>query len=318
MGGLEAAGMSQDMALRRMQKVIDIISKGGELLTAMEAFTSNMVGTLDAALAFLQDIRYEKIKCSYELMKALHEVERVLQLADELFARVKDFFHFTESDTMTAATAGLHSSSDTKHLCDLMGLLKTTLANASETCEELINACQPVITNCKSAAIMCARMERECQKKEWLYKSRKGMVVVVVAPVGVYIALQVFKSIVIAIGLLAIIVVVMCILFAYCGGGFKKREIAFQKIRGDFDSIQMHTHITETKAKKVHGMLKRCLDHIGYINDSVTKENPVMMKDTLKRFKEVCKESLETILQCKDKFEDKLEDFKHRQSACSA
>ena len=105
MGGLEAAGMSQDMALRRMQKVIDIISKGGELLTAMEAFTSNMVGTLDAALAFLQDIHYEKTKHSYELTKALQEVERVVQLADELFARVKDFFHFTESDTMTAATA---------------------------------------------------------------------------------------------------------------------------------------------------------------------------------------------------------------------
>ena len=68
---------------------------------------------------------------------------------------------------MTAATAGLNSSPpDTKDFCDLMGLLKTKLAEDREKCEEFENAYERVITTCKGAAKMCARKKRECQYRK--------------------------------------------------------------------------------------------------------------------------------------------------------
>ena len=90
LAGPEAAGMAQ--AGERMQTVEHLVSTVGELVTAMTAITSNVVGEVDAALAVLQDIDNEKIKQSYELMSALHDVQGVVQLADEFIAKVEDFF----------------------------------------------------------------------------------------------------------------------------------------------------------------------------------------------------------------------------------
>ena len=128
MAGPEAAGMAE--ACEPIQAVERLVSEDGELVTAMTAITSNVVGEVDAALAVLQDIDNEQIKHNYKLINALHEVQGVVQIAHELFGKVEDFFHFSmESETMTAATVGLNSSPpDTKDLCDLMGLLQTNLA----------------------------------------------------------------------------------------------------------------------------------------------------------------------------------------------
>ena len=244
-------------------------------------------------------------------MTALQKILEVAQLADELFARVKDFFHFTESDTMAAATAGLNRSPpDTKHLCDLMDLLKTKLSEDTEKCEDLKKACQQVITTCTGAAEMCARKERECQRKRQI--AVPG-VVVVVAAVGVYVAFE-YNSIAACI-VAAMILVGMCICAYFTFGVLKESAESFQKIRGKFDKTIKFAYQTKMKVINGHGALKRCSDHIGYINYSVMRENPVMMKDTLARFKDVCAKSREIISQCKHQVEGKLKEFKRRQSA---
>ena len=60
----------------------------------------------------------------------------------------------------------------------------------------------------------------------------------------------------------------------------KKSEESFQKMPDKFDTSLQFAHQAERKVKEVYGTLKWCSNHIDYINYSVMKENPVMMKDT--------------------------------------
>ena len=308
MGGPEAAGMAQDIR-ERMQTAIDLVSN---FVTTIEAITLKVVATVNAALAFFQDIDNEEIKRSYQLKTALHEVERVAQLADTLFVKVETFFHFIKGETMAAATAGLNSSPpDTKDLCDLMALLKTNLVKNAKKWEELENACQQVITNCKRAAKMCARKEKECHRKRIIAVP----VVCTLVAVGVYVA---FKYNVIGTGEAVTVAVGTCICANFTDGFLKKSAESFQKIHGKLYDTRDSASETKEKVIEYHDMLKNWLNHIGYINESVMKENPAMMKDTLARFKDVCAKSCTIISQCKHQVEGKLEEFIHRKSAGTA
>ena len=157
---------------------------------------------------------------------------------------------------------------------------------------------------------MCARKKRECQRKRQI--ALPGVVVVGVA-VGVYVALE-YNSIATRI-VAAMILVGMCICACFTFGVLKESAESFQKIRGKFDKTIKFAYQTKMKVIKGHGALERCSDHIGCINFSVMRVNPVMMKDTLARFKDVCAKSREIISQCKQQVEGKLKEFKRRQSA---
>lgn len=305
---------SKAAACKHIQSVQDLVSADGELVTAIKDITSNVVGEVDAVLGILQGIDNELIKHTCELMTALHEVQGVVQLANEFLAKVEDFFHFSmESKTMRAATAGLNRSPpDTKHLCDLIGLLKKNLAEDRKKCEEFENACEQVIKTCKRAAEMCARKEKECQ-----YQKIRMPVAFLLGgtAVGVYAA---WKYNVIAKELVGVMIFVGICICVYLIAGVPKRGYSFHIMRGKFDTTLQFAHQAKRKVEEVYGTLKRCSDHIGYIDYSVLKDNPVMMRDTLERFKDVCTSSCTIISQCKHTVEGKLKEFKHRQAACSA
>ena len=303
MGGPEAAGMAQDN-LEHMKTATNFIS---EFFTVVKAITSNVVGTIDAALAHLDN---EEIKLGYEVMTILQEILEVAQLADDFFVKVEDFFHM-ESESLAATMIGLKNSQykDTNGLSAFMDQLKARLVEYTEKCKELENACQRVITTCKGPAEMCASKERDCHRYRMIYVPG---VFVVGAAVGVYVALQA-DSIATRI-VAAMILVGMCICAYFIFGVLKKSGESFQEIRGRFDNTIKFACQTKMKVIKSHGTLERCSEQIGYINFSVMRENPVMMKDTLARFKDVCAKCCTIISQCKHKVKDKLKKFQRRQS----
>lgn len=303
--GPEAIGMAGVRIA--IQNVTDLLR--GDFVIAVVSFSSTVIKTVDTILAVFEKIDDEEVKHSYELMTALHDVQDVVQHAEEFLEKVEDFFHFSiESKTMANATAGLNCSPlDLKPLCDLMGLLKMKIAQDTKKCEECGEACKHVITTCKESAKVCATKERECQNKKIAGRIGFGCVAIVLVAVVVY---TVFENVnATAVAIFVGICICICIHACYIDP-FQKREISFRSICHQLDITVDFASKFRTKVNKVHGILERCSELIGYINYSVNQENQALMKDTLKRFKEVCAQSYKTISKHKCEVKAKLKELK--------
>lgn len=310
-------------ASRSINSLSDLVENEGKLIPAVESLGSRLVKVVDDALELLEESSNKEVKHTYRARAAGHDLVLVVERAGAFLDRVSDVIYFCQSNSMEAVKDGLRRSPpDLKPLRDLMALMGNSLTNAERKIKcTLDDVSRAAIQSCTTAAEICASEERASRERRRAAVAVGRLAVlamVVVVCIIVLVSIPgyfetnagVFRNIV-PFGICCICAAVWGAVFTpHIAIDYRKTEISYLSIYGDFDSLLNDTHRLKETLAQVHGVEEDIVSQINSISCCMDKDTNVdLIRDAVGRFNKVCTTSYSRISRCKQIMEHKIEEL---------
>ena len=323
---------TSDQVHKNINAVADCLHVESVLVSRLVQIRTSGTNVSQQVVQVLEDIN-EEIKGHYQVKTALCDLKLVAETAHTFLGKADDMFHYCQGSAMAAAKEGLDCSPpNLRPLCDLINLMRVSLAMVEQQCLELLDAYNRVIESCNAAADVCDNKGREYRNKKGAARGIGGTAAgALMAAGGGAVATGVAASVVAGVFTFGIGTIVGLGLTAATGIGlgaagtaagvgtavathyiaskYAKIKASFRRIREQFETLLGYATGLREGVAELHTLLEHIAAQIQSMYYSVAQRNVALILDAVNRLNVVCVNSYSITSKCRKAIKTKTEEL---------